>query len=48
LDRDVETAAAPTGLLGDPDPEKAQQAMPAMLQMTKIDIEALRKAAAAA
>ena len=35
-------------LLGDPDPEKAQRAMTAMLQMSKIDIEALRKAAAAA
>jgi predicted 3-demethylubiquinone-9 3-methyltransferase (glyoxalase superfamily) len=33
-------------LLGDPDPEKAQRAMKAMLQMSKIDIEALRQAAA--
>ena len=31
-------------LLGDPDPQKAQNAMQAMLQMTKIDIEALRRA----
>jgi predicted 3-demethylubiquinone-9 3-methyltransferase (glyoxalase superfamily) len=33
-------------LLGDKDPEKAQRAMQAMLQMTKIDIERLRQAAA--
>ena len=31
-------------LIGDPDPEKAQQAMKAMLGMRKIDIEALRRA----
>ena len=35
-------------LLGDPDPEKAQRAMAAMLQMSKIDIEGLQKAAAQA
>ena len=33
-------------LLGDPVPAKAQAAMAAMLQMSKIDIETLRKAAA--
>lgn len=32
-------------LLGDPDPEKAQRAMAAMLQMKKIDIAALEQAA---
>ncbi len=32
-------------LLGDPDPEKSQRAMKAMLDMKKIDINALRKAA---
>jgi predicted 3-demethylubiquinone-9 3-methyltransferase (glyoxalase superfamily) len=31
-------------LISDPDPEKAQQAMKAMLGMRKIDIEALRRA----
>lgn len=31
-------------LLSDPDPEKAQRVMQAMLQMKKIDIEGLRKA----
>lgn len=31
-------------LLGDPDPARAQRAMKAMLQMRKIDIEAMRKA----
>jgi predicted 3-demethylubiquinone-9 3-methyltransferase (glyoxalase superfamily) len=31
-------------LIGDPDPEKAQQAMKAMLGMRKINIEALRRA----
>ena len=31
-------------LIGDPDPEKAQQAMKAMLGMRKIDIEALWRA----
>lgn len=31
-------------LLGNPDPEKAQKAMQAMLKMKKIDIEALRRA----
>jgi predicted 3-demethylubiquinone-9 3-methyltransferase (glyoxalase superfamily) len=35
-------------LLADPDPEKAQRAMAAMLQMTKIEIEELEQAAAAA
>jgi predicted 3-demethylubiquinone-9 3-methyltransferase (glyoxalase superfamily) len=34
-----------TELLNDPDPEKSQRAMKAMLQMGKIDIEALRQAA---
>jgi predicted 3-demethylubiquinone-9 3-methyltransferase (glyoxalase superfamily) len=32
-------------LLGDPDPDRAQRAMKAMLGMRKIDIEALRRAA---
>ena len=32
-------------LLSDPDPERSQRAMKAMLQMGKIDIEGLRKAA---
>src|SRR5438270_4275518 len=32
-------------LLGDPDPAKAQRAMQAMLQMTKIDIKGLQQAA---
>jgi predicted 3-demethylubiquinone-9 3-methyltransferase (glyoxalase superfamily) len=31
-------------MLGDPDPRKAQNVMQAMLQMTKIDIAALRRA----
>jgi predicted 3-demethylubiquinone-9 3-methyltransferase (glyoxalase superfamily) len=31
-------------LLGDPDPRKSQNVMQAMLQMTKIDIAALRRA----
>lgn len=31
-------------LLGNPDPEKAQKAMQAVLKMKKIDIEALRRA----
>jgi predicted 3-demethylubiquinone-9 3-methyltransferase (glyoxalase superfamily) len=31
-------------LLGDKDPQKAQRVMQAMLQMTKIDIAALRQA----
>ena len=35
-------------LLSDPDPERAQRAMNAMLQMRKIDIEAIRRAAEAA
>jgi len=35
-------------LLGDPDPEKSQRAMKAMLEMKKIDIEGLRTAAAQA
>ena len=33
-----------TELLVDPDPEKAKRVMQAMLQMTKIDIQVLRKA----
>src|SRR6266705_3590592 len=32
-------------LLNDPDPGRSQRAMKAMLQMSKIDIEAIRKAA---
>lgn len=32
-----------SGLLTDPDPEKSQRVMKAMLQMKKIDIDALRK-----
>ncbi len=32
-------------LLGDPDPERAQRAMQAMLQMRKIDVAALERAA---
>ena len=35
-------------LLGDEDPEKAGRAMQAMLQMSKIDIEGLRRASEAA
>jgi predicted 3-demethylubiquinone-9 3-methyltransferase (glyoxalase superfamily) len=35
-------------LLGDPDPERAQRAMRAMLQMKKIDVAALEAAADAA
>jgi predicted 3-demethylubiquinone-9 3-methyltransferase (glyoxalase superfamily) len=31
-------------LLGDPDPQKSQQVMQAMLKMTKIDVAALRRA----
>jgi predicted 3-demethylubiquinone-9 3-methyltransferase (glyoxalase superfamily) len=34
-----------TELVNDPNPEKSQRAMKAMLQMGKIDIEALRQAA---
>jgi hypothetical protein len=30
--------------MGDPDPEKSQRVMKAMLQMSKIAIEALRRA----
>ena len=37
-----------TELLGDPDPEKSQRVMAAMLQMRKIEIDALERAAAAA
>ena len=37
-----------TELLSDPDPERAQRAMQAMLQMKKIDIAGLRRAADAA
>jgi predicted 3-demethylubiquinone-9 3-methyltransferase (glyoxalase superfamily) len=33
-------------LLGDPDPQRAQRAMAAMLTMSKIDIEVMRQAAA--
>jgi predicted 3-demethylubiquinone-9 3-methyltransferase (glyoxalase superfamily) len=33
-----------TELLSDPDPEKAERVMKAMLQMSKIDIEGLKKA----
>jgi len=33
-----------TELLSDPDPEKSQRVMQAMLQMSKIDIEGLRQA----
>jgi len=32
-------------LLGDPDPERSQRAMEAMLQMTKLDIAAMKRAA---
>ena len=32
-------------LLGDPDPQKSQRAMEAMLQMHKIDVDGLRRAA---
>ena len=32
-------------LLGDPDPGRAQRAMQAMLAMTKLDVEAMRRAA---
>jgi hypothetical protein len=31
-------------MLGDPDPEKANRVMTAMLQMSKIEIEGLREA----
>ncbi len=31
--------------IGDPDPERAQRAMAAMMQMGKLDVEALRRAA---
>jgi predicted 3-demethylubiquinone-9 3-methyltransferase (glyoxalase superfamily) len=31
-------------MLGDPDPEKAQRVMQAMLQMKKIDIQTLQQA----
>ena len=31
-------------MLGDPDPEKSRRAMEAMLEMTKIDVAALRRA----
>ncbi|MDQ1703856.1 MAG: hypothetical protein QOF18_222 [Frankiaceae bacterium] len=43
----VVPAALPE-LLGDPDPKKAQAAMQAMLTMGKIDIDAMRAAAAQA
>jgi predicted 3-demethylubiquinone-9 3-methyltransferase (glyoxalase superfamily) len=33
------------GLLGDPDPGRSQRTMQAMLQMTKLDIDAMRAAA---
>ena len=32
-------------LFADPDPARAERAMKAMLKMTKLDIEALRRAA---
>mgnify|MGYP003444563155 FL=1 len=35
-------------LLGDPDPRRSQRALQAMLQMRKIDIAGLRRAAEAA
>jgi predicted 3-demethylubiquinone-9 3-methyltransferase (glyoxalase superfamily) len=31
-------------LLNDPDPEKSQRVMKAMMQMVKIDVEALKRA----
>jgi predicted 3-demethylubiquinone-9 3-methyltransferase (glyoxalase superfamily) len=34
-----------TSLLGDPDPERAQRATQAMLQMRRIDIAEIRRAA---
>jgi predicted 3-demethylubiquinone-9 3-methyltransferase (glyoxalase superfamily) len=34
-----------TRLLGDPDPERAKRAMEAMLQMKRIDIAAVERAA---
>ena len=37
-----------TELLGDPDPDKSQRVMAAMLQMKKIEIDELERAAAAA
>jgi predicted 3-demethylubiquinone-9 3-methyltransferase (glyoxalase superfamily) len=37
--------AALPGLLSDPDPQRAQRAMTAMLSMGKIDIEAIKRAA---
>lgn len=37
--------AALNELLADPDPEKSQRAMKAMLEMSKIDIEGLKRAA---
>lgn len=40
------TPTALPRLLADPDPEKAQRVMAAMLQMKKIDVEALERAAA--
>jgi predicted 3-demethylubiquinone-9 3-methyltransferase (glyoxalase superfamily) len=42
------TPTALNELLSDPDPEKSQRAMKAMLGMSKIDIAALRQAAAEA
>jgi predicted 3-demethylubiquinone-9 3-methyltransferase (glyoxalase superfamily) len=44
----VSWQVTPTGmdeLFSDPDPERARRAMEAMLQMRKLDIEALRRAA---
>jgi predicted 3-demethylubiquinone-9 3-methyltransferase (glyoxalase superfamily) len=40
------TPAALPRLLGDPDPEKAQRVMQAMLQMKKIEVDVLERAAA--
>jgi predicted 3-demethylubiquinone-9 3-methyltransferase (glyoxalase superfamily) len=44
LSRQIVPTALPR-LLGDPDPERSQRAMQAMLQMKKIDIGALERAA---
>jgi predicted 3-demethylubiquinone-9 3-methyltransferase (glyoxalase superfamily) len=39
--------SVPGGLLGHPDPASAQRVMRAMLQMTRLDIAALQRAARA-